>query len=188
MKKIILTLMLLAGIACFSKDAFEFVNAENGTSYIQINENMDSFTFSPDWHSLGNAGRVGYVIYPEGLDAAQRKEYISQNTSNPQFQKNANSGKISLGSVSAGDRIGFYEVRPNGGTHTFTTFEDWKDGTWLAFDKNGGHGKDEWMSLGAPTYSSPSSAPNGAPLPGAISVIFVGMVGATLLKKKKRAK
>jgi hypothetical protein len=191
MKKIILALFLLAGITCFS-DVFEFVNSDDGTSYIQINENLESFTFSPDWHSLGNAGRVGYVVYTDGMSKEEMRNYISQNADNPQFGKHVDGGKISLGSVSAGDRIGFYEVRPNGGVYVSTSFKDWNGDTWLAFDKNGGHGKDEWMRLGDADYqiSQPGpigpAAPSGAPLPGAVAALAVGLCGFMAAKLGKK--
>ena len=102
---------------------------------------------------------------------------------------------LDLGSLKAGDRVGFYEVRPNGGTYTQSAFKDWKDKTWLAFDKNGGNGKDEWMTIedisaqvaGGGTGGG-TGAPSGAPLPGALAVLLVGGVGAGAFKFGKRRK
>lgn len=168
----------------FGKDSFEFVNSSDGYSYIQINENIESFTFTPDWHSVGSAGKVGYVIYTSVMNSEDRATYMEANANNPQFGKKINNGVINLGSLSEGDKVGFYEVRPNDGVYTHTSFEDWKDETWLAFDKNNGHGKDEWISISG-IKTTPSGTPNGAPIPGILAVLFVGSIGATMIKKKR---
>ena len=214
MKKIAYSMALaLAASVAMAQDAFTFVNDGNyGYSYIQINQDLDSFSFKSDWHSLGNAGRVGYVVYTSDMSDADRAAYMEANANNPEFRKSVNGGVLDLGSLKAGDRVGFYEVRPNGGTYTQSAFKDWKDKTWLAFDKNGGHGKDEWMTIedisaqvaggstGGGTSGGTSggtgggtgggtSAPSGAPLPGALAVLLVGGVGAGAFKfgKKKQA-
>ncbi len=184
-------LALAASIAP-AEDAFTFVNdGDYGYSYIQINQDLASFKFKSDWHSLGNAGRVGYVVYPTDLKQDQLADYMEANANNPQFRKSANGGVVDLGELKAGDRVGFYEVRPNGGTYTQTAFKEWKDHVWLAFDKNGGNGKDEWMSITdiAAQAASNTSAPSGAPLPGALAALLVGGIGAGALKfgKKKQS-
>ena len=145
MKKIAcFTALALAATIAVADDAFTFVTDGNyGYSYIQINQDLDSFSFKSDWHSLGNAGRVGYVVYTSDMSDSDRAAYMEANANNPEFRKSVNGGVLDLGSLKAGDRVGFYEVRPNGGTYTQSAFKDWKDKTWLAFDKNGGHGKDE---------------------------------------------
>ena len=188
-------------IATFSHaiDAFEFVNSSDGYSYIQINENIESFTFKSDWHSLGNAGRVGYVVYTADMSDSDRAAYIEANADNPQFGKSINNGTVDLGSLKAGDKVGFYEVRPNGGVYTQTSFKDWHNEKWLAFDKNGGHGKDEWMTIadisvqeagsgssGGSSSGGGTGAPNGAPLPGALAILLVGAVGAGAFKAGKK--
>ena len=214
MKKIAcFTALALAAMVAVADDAFTFVNdGDYGYSYIQINQDLDSFSFKSDWHSLGNAGQVGYVVYTSDMSDADRAAYMEANANNPEFRKSVNGGVLDLGSLKAGDRVGFYEVRPNGGTYTQSAFKDWKDKTWLAFDKNGGHGKDEWMTIedvsaqvaggstGGGTSGGTSggtgggtgggtSAPSGAPLPGALAVLLVGGVGAGAFKfgKKKQA-
>lgn len=189
--------MSLAAVG-HAADAFEFVNSSDGYSYIQINESIESFTFKSDWHSLGNAGRVGYVVYTADMSDKERAVYMEANANNPQFGKNINDGIVDLGSLKAGDKVGFYEVRPNGGIYTQTLFKDWHDEKWLAFDKNGGHGKDEWMTIADINVStsggssagasggSSSGAPSGAPLPGALAVLLVGSVGFGALKASKK--
>lgn len=200
MKKLMMIAATLFAIGAFGA-AFEFVNDGNyGYSYVQINQDLDSFSFTPDWHSLGNAGRVGYVVYTADMSESERASYMEANANNPQFQKNVNGGVVEVKNLKAGDKVGFYESRPNGSVYTHSAFKDWKDGTWLAFDKNGGHGKDEWMSLGDISAtehgggtgggtSGGTTAPSGAPLPGALAVLLVGSVGAGAWKAggKKKA-
>ena len=176
-----MTMFLHAG------NAFEFVNSADGYSYIQINENLESFTFTPDWHSLGNAGRVGYIIYTADMSDSERAAYMEANANNPEFGKKINGGVVSFGPLNAGDKVGFYEERPNGGVYTHTSFEDWKDEKWLAFDKNGGYGKDEWMSIGN-VETKAAGAPNGAPIPGALAILLVGSVGAGCLLQTNKKK
>lgn len=182
-KKWLLALMLSIPFFGYAGNAFEFVNSADGYSYIQINENIESFTFKSDWHSLGNAGRVGYVVYTSDMSDSERAAYMKANANNPQFGKSINGGTVDLGSLKAGDKVGFYEVRPNGRVYMQTSFEDWHDEKWLAFDKNGGHGKDEWMSISG--IKTSSAAPNGAPLPGTLAILLVGGVGACCIGKKK---
>ena len=184
---------VIAAMAAVAEDAFTFVNdGDYGYSYIQINKDLDSFSFKSDWHSLGNAGRVGYVVYASDMSAADRAAYMEANANNPQFRKSVNGGVVDLGALKAGDRVGFYEERPNGGVYTQSAFKDWKDQKWLAFDKNGGNGKDEWMTIAdisAKEAGGGVAAPSGAPLPGVLAVMLVGGVGAGALKfgKKKQA-
>ena len=190
MKKSIICAVALAAMAASADEAFTFVNdGDYGYSYIQINQDMSSFSFKPDWHSLGNAGKVGYVVYTSDMSAADRAAYMETNANDPQFRKSVDGGVVDLGELKAGDRVGFYEIRPNGGTYTQSAFKEWNDTTWLAFDKNGGSGKDEWMSLGDVSYQlagGGGGTPAGAPLPGVLSVLLVGGVGAGALKAKKR--
>ena len=185
--------LALAGAVAAADEAFTFVNdGDYGYSYIQINQDLDSFKFKSDWHSLGNAGKVGYVVYPSDLSKEEFASYMESNANNPQFRKSVNGGVVDLGALKAGDRVGFYEARPNGGVYTQTAFKDWKDQKWLAFDKNGGNGKDEWMTIAdisAKEAGGGVAAPSGAPLPGVLAVMLVGGVGAGALKfgKKKQA-
>ena len=203
MKKTLMNSMIAAcaALVVHANDAFTFVNdGDYGYSYVQINQDLDSFSFTPDWHSLGNAGRVGYVIYTSDMSGGERAAYMEANANNPQFQKNMNGGMVEVKDLKAGDKVGFYEVRPNGGTYTQSAFKDWHDKTWLAFDKNDGSGKDEWMSIDDISVQtsgdtregtrggsgSSSDVPSGAPLPGALAVILVGVVGAGAWKAGKK--
>lgn len=203
MKNIITAIVLtMAAMSAIAGDAFTFVNdGDYGYSYIQINQDLDSFSFKSDWHSLGNAGRVGYVVYTHDMSASDMAAYMEANANNPEFRKSVNGGVLDLGSLKEGDRVGFYEVRPNGGTYTQTAFKEWHGKMWLAFDKNGGSGKDEWMSIedisavesggggnsgGGSGGGGGADAPSGAPLPGAVAMLLVGCVGAAAFKFGKK--
>ena len=200
MKKIasIMALALAASVAV-ADDAFTFVNdGDYGYSYIQINQDLDSFSFKSDWHSLGNAGRVGYVVYTADMSDSDRAAYMEANANDPQFRKSVNGGVVNVGALKEGDRVGFYEVRPNGGTYTQSAFKELHGKQVLAFDKNGGGGKDEWMSIedisAQPAGGGGSGggsgggtgAPSGAPLPGALAVMLVGGFGAGAFKFGKK--
>lgn len=180
-----------ATLSLFADSAYEFVNKDNGNgygySYIKINQDLDSFSFKSDWHSLGNAGQVGYVVYTSDMSDEQMAAYMEQSSHPPapKFRKSVNDGVVDLGSLKAGDRVGFYEVRPNGGIYTMSAFKDWKGEKWLAFDKNDGNGKDEWMTITDVSAVSPS-VPTGAPLPGVLAVLLVGGLGAGSMKLRKR--
>ena len=180
-------LALAASIAA-AEDAFTFVNdGDYGYSYIQINQDLASFKFKSDWHSLGNAGRVGYVVYPSDLKQDQLASYMAANANNPQFRKSVNDGVVDLGELKAGDRVALEPYVPDF-TCTQTAFKEWKDNVWLAFDKNGGNGKDESMSITdiAAQAANSTSAPSGAPLPGALAALLVGGIGAGALRFGKR--
>lgn len=188
MKKLIAIALMLATFNMFGADAFTFVNdGDYGYSYVKINQDLESFSFKPDWHSLGNAGKVGYVVYTADMSDADRAAYMEAHANDPRFQKKVNDGVVEIKNLKAGEGIGFYEVRPNGSTYTQTAFKDWHGQTWLAFDKNGGHGKDEWMSIGNVTTTTPA-APTGAPLPGALAAMLVGLTGAGAYKFRNAKK
>ena len=188
-KKSMIFAVALAAMAASADEAFTFVNdGDYGYSYIQITQDLSYFSFKPDWHSLGNAGKVGYVVYTSDMSAADRAAYMETNANDPQFRMSVDGGVVDLGELKAGDRVGFYEIRTNGGTYTQSAFKEWNDTTWLAFDKNGGSGKVEWMSLGDVSYqlAGGGGTPAGAPLPGVLSALLVGGIGASALKAKKR--
>lgn len=180
-------LIALIGFSVFGKDAYEFVNSANGYSYIQINEDLDAFSFKSDFKSIGNSGKVGYVVYAEGLENEQMAEYIRANAGNAQFGKKVNGGIVDLGALKAGDRVGFYLERNNGDTVYKTIFTEKHGVDYLEFSKNGvGQGKDEWMSISDVHAVSVPVQPTGAPLPGMLAVIFIGGVGAGAIFMKKR--
>lgn len=181
---------IMTVFASFGASEYEFVTRDNGSSYIKINQNLESFSFKSDFKSIGNSGRVGYVVYPNDLsesDYGSYMAYITENASNPQFGKSLSDGNVKLGSLKSGTRVGFYLLRNNGNVVTATAFVE-KNGTqYLEFDKNGGSGKDEWMSIEG-VSAVPESVPTGAPLPGALAALLVGGVGAFAARRRRASK
>lgn len=119
-------LALAAGIAAslstwaFAAEPFEFVTAANGNgfAYIQINEDLDSFSFHSDFKSIGNSGKVGYYLYPDGLSGKALADYVKATVAagNAEFAKKIDNGLVDLGALKAGDRVGFFLDRNNGDT------------------------------------------------------------------------
>ena len=176
----------LAAVFCVVADeeAYTFVTKENGYSYIQINQDLEAFSFTSDFKSIGNSGKVGYVKYSQGLTDDQLAEYIKTHADDAEFGKKIDGGEVELGALNAGDRVGFYLQRNNGVTVYETAFVVRHGADYLEFDKNGGSGKDEAMSIS--NVKTKSAAPSGQPLPGLLAVLLVGGVGAGALKLRKR--
>ena len=181
---------LLAGSALFgaqAEEAYTLVNDAQGYSYIQINQDVSSFSFTSDFKSIGNSGKVGFFVYPAGLEGQALKDYIASiPADDAKFAKSINHGLVDLGALSAGDRIGFYLDRNNGDLVRGWDFQTKHDVTYIAFDKNGGKGKDEWMSIGDITTSTTTTS--GQPLPGALVMLALGGAGLGLFKCKKGKK
>lgn len=173
----------LMTFGAFADDAYTLVTKKDGSSYIQINKDLDSFSFNSDFKSIGNSGKVGYVVYSQDLHDDQLADYLKTHSGKAEFAKKINDGLVDLGALKAGDRVGFYLDRKNGETVYATAFVT-KHGTdYLEFDKNGGSGKDEWMSIEG--VKAVGSVPTGAPLPGALAVLLVGGIGAGAMKLRR---
>ena len=198
MKKIIAALVSgLAVCGAMADEAYTLVNDPQGYSYIKINQDIDSFTFVSDFKSIGNGGTVGFFLYPAGLEGQELKDYIANfPADNPDFAKKVNGGKVDLGSLKAGDRVGFYENKNGHGIVRGWDFQTKNGTTYIAFDKNGGTGKDEWMSIenitagvgggsGSGSGSGNGGSPSGAPLPGALVMLALGGAGFGALKLKR---
>ena len=188
MKKMIaIGTMALALTGVCADEAFTLVNDAQGYSYIQINEDLGSFKFTSDFKSIGNSGKVGFFIYPDGLSGQALKDYIANiPADNAQFAKKINGGVVDLGALKAGDRVGFYLDRNNGDIVRNWDFATKHDTTYIAFDKNGG-GKDEWMSI-TDVKTSGTEGPSGQPLPGVLAMLALGGLGIGAVKAKKKAK
>ncbi|MCQ2390316.1 MAG: hypothetical protein MJ240_02730 [Kiritimatiellae bacterium] len=193
-KAILVAAAALTLMAAKAEDAYALVNDAKGYSYIQINEDLDSFKFTSDFKSIGNSGKVGFFVYPEGLEGDALKKYINEAADdNAMFGKQINHGEVDLGALKAGDRVGFYLDRNNGRLVRDWSFETKHGTTYIAFDKNGG-GKDEWMPINNVTTTAAGSgsgdAPAGQPLPGALAMLALGGLGAGVakLRGKKKAK
>ena len=181
--------LTLAATVVAAEDAFTFVNDGN-YSYVQINQDLDSFSFKADWHDFDGRGeKVGYVVYSSDMTAEQRAAYIKENASadNAEFGGKKGSSDVDLGALKAGDLVGFYGVR-DGEIYTASIFEFGRWGTKVELDIDGKCACDKDFTIGSIT-AVPTATPNGAPLPGALAVLLVGGVGAGAFKfgKKKQA-
>ena len=163
--------------------AYTLVNKPNGYSFIQINQDLDSFSFTSDFKSISNSGKVGYVVYGKDLSDGELGDYLKANSGNAEFAKKLNDGLVDLGALKAGDRVGFYLERNNGSTVYSTEFVEKHGTTYLEFEKNGS-GKDEWMPIG--NVKAVGHVPSGAPLPGLLAMLLVGGAGAGSMKLIKR--
>lgn len=172
----------LAAVFCIAADegAYTLVTKENGYSYIQINQDLAAFSFTSDFKSIGNSGKVGYVKYSQGLTDDQLAEYIKTHADDAEFGKKIDGGQVELGALSAGDRVGFYLQRNNGVTVYETAFVVRHGEDYLAFEKNGGSGNGAAMSIS--NMKTTSAPPSGQPLPGLLAVLLVGGIGAGAFK------
>ena len=178
---------LMSGALLADDSLYELVNDADGYSYIKFNADVQDFAFKSDFKSIGNSGKVGYYILPDGLSAQEAKEYIAKLEMNDaQFGKKINDGIVDLGERQNGERVGFYLQRNNGDLVRGWSFQDAKGTTYIAFDKNGGHGKDEWMSIEDISVIPRTDIPTGAPLPGVLTMLLLGGASAGVLKLRKR--
>lgn len=181
-----LFLVIATAFSALAENAYQLVNDENGYSYIQINADVDSFKFQSDFKSIGNSGKVGFFVYPNNLTGDALKQYIdSLPADSAAYSKSKDNGTIELGAKNAGDRIGFYLDRNNGDIVKVWSFETYNGKTYIAFDKNG-KGKDEFMSI-ENIYIDMANSPviSGAPLPGFLTIIFIGLTGILFMSKPK---
>ncbi len=103
----IFSMIMFSSYCDTDKPAYELVNDEKGFSYIQINADMEDFSFKSDFKSIGNSGMVGYFIYPNGLNDEEMKAYIEKVDIEAKFSKKINGGLVDLGTLKAGDKVGF---------------------------------------------------------------------------------
>lgn len=198
MKKFIAAIVSgLAVCGAMADEAYTLVNDAQGYSYIQINQDLESFSFVSDFKSIGNGGTVGFFLYPAGLEGQALKDYIATfPADDAKFMKKLDGGTVDLGSLKAGDRVGFYENKNGHGIVRGWDFQTKNGTTYIAFDKNGGKGKDEWMSIenisagvagtgGGAGDGTGDGTPSGAPLPGALVMLALGGAGFGALKLKR---
>lgn len=162
----------------YSSDAYGIVSGsrqgENG--YISVLRDIESFSITTDFGSIGNSGAVGFYVYSDDIANAVDGGSL--------FRK-GNSDGIDLGSLSAGDKIGFYLVRNNGDIITDFYFAQDGDSISLQFVKNGGNGKDEMFAFGqVNVVASGGSDPSGQPLPGILAALIAG--GAVHMVRRRR--
>lgn len=190
MKKFAVWAMVLAAGAAFAQEAYTLVNDDAGYSYIQINSDLDSFSFKSDFKSVGNSGKVGFYVYPETLTGDALKDYISAYpATDAKFAKHIDGGTINLGGLKAGDRVGFYLDRKNGDIVRSWNFADKHGTTYIEFNKNGiGSSKDEWISMADIKATVATPHISGQPLPGLMAVLLLagGVMGAGSVRRRRR--
>ncbi len=160
-----------------SSDSYQFVSGSRGgeNGYIQITQNIASFTFSTDFGSIGNAGTLSYYTYTDNPTNA---------TDGGTAFRKSNGAVIDLGSLSEGEKVGFYLTRNNGDVLTSFYFTQEGDSLYLKFTKNGS-GNDEMFLIANVTSSSDSNKSSGQPLPGILAALLVG--GGVAAYRRKRA-
>ncbi len=187
MKKLFLTFGLIVAATIASaatqyplsgnSDSYEFILGSRGgeNGYIQINQNITSFTFSTDFGSVGNAGTLGFYTYTDDPTVA---------TDGGVAFRKSNGSEIDLGSLTEGEKVGFYLTRNNGDILTDFFFVQEDDNIYLKFTKNTGNGKDEMFLIANVSYAN-SGKTSGQPLPGILAALLVG--GGVAAYRRKRA-
>ncbi len=177
MKKIIfMTLVLVSGILSAATQ-YEFIYGSiSSPGYIQITQDLTSFSFATDFGSVGNAGSLGFYTFTD--DPANR---VDGGTT---FRK-ANGSTVALGSFTEGQKIGFYLTRNNGTILTDFYFTEEGGNIYLNFVKTG-NGKDEILLFGSIIAGGDTPAPSGQPLPGVLAAMILGGGAAYSAYRRKR--
>ena len=215
MKKLLMCAVVAAAIGSYADDAFTLVNDPDGFSYIRINENLDSFSFDVlKYENYSLNGHAGYFVYTDGMSGRELSNYIKENgVGIAKNQKLVDVGPLSEGDKLAfyrweksGSFLGWggrtvYDTDYILGTKVVSRSTDrWgnvsetvlDEGTFVDFISGNTYqtGDGGWMKIEisavASSSSSPVNAPSGAPLPGALAMLFVGGIGAGALKLGKR--
>ena len=168
---------VMVGVSAWGADGYDLVT--QGTDYVQINENLDAFTITSDFGSVGNSGHVGYYVYTGELTKDVMDAKIAESIkAGDNFNKKDRA--MTVKALSAGDKIGFYLLRNNGNLVTDWHFvETHKGGTGIQFDKNGGKGYDETLEFGeiVVVRQGQGGQTSGMPLPGFLPALLVGGLG-----------
>lgn len=189
MKKIILalTIMVTVGIASAvtqytadsSGNSYDIFNGVKGgdNGYIQINQDM-TFSFTTDFGSVGGSGGLGFYTYTDNPANA---------VDGGVTYKKGDGTTIDLGTLSEGEKVGFYLVRNNGDIITDFYFVEEEGELYLKFIKNNGHGSDEMFLVSS--IITNNTPPSGQPLPGVLAALLLGG-GATysVYRNKRKAK
>ncbi len=160
-----------------TSDFYQFVLGSKGgeNGYIQINQDIASFTFVTDFGSIGNAGSLGFYTYTDNP--------IEATDGGVAFRK-SNGMEIDLGKLEEGEKVGFYLTRNNGDVLRDFYFTQEGENLYLKFTKNGGGG-DETFLIARITYLSGEGNPtSGQPLPGILAALLMGS-GIAIYRRKR---
>ena len=205
MKKILTTILAVTislGLFAEGEQLWSLVRPQGGFHYISIDQNLDTFSFDIlKYENCGLNGHAGYFVYTDGLSGKELENYIKEN--GVTIAKNQET--VNVGSLNEGDKVGFYRTSDKSvdtgyiiGTKVVQHSTDWfghttetilDEGIFVDYISGSTYqsGDGGWMKIDihATPASGGTEAPNGAPLPGALAIMFVGGIGATMLKKKK---
>lgn len=209
MKKILTTILAVTiSLSLFAEgeQLWSLDRPQGGFHYISIDQNLDAFSFDIlKYENCGLNGHAGYFVYTDRLSDKELENYIKEN--GVTIAKNQET--VNVGSLNEGDKVGFYRTSGKSidtgyiiGTKVVQHSTDWfghttetilDEGIFVDYISGSTYqtGDGGWMKIDiAATPASSSSGggtgtPNGAPLPGTLAVMFVGGIGATILKKKK---
>lgn len=205
MKKILTTILAVTislGLFAEGEQLWSLVRPQGGFHYISIDQNLDTFSFDIlKYENCGLNGHAGYFVYTDGLSGKELENYIKEN--GVTIAKNQET--VNVGSLNEGDKVGFYRTSDKSidtgyiiGTKVVQHSTDWfghttetilDEGIFVDYISGSTYqsGDGGWMKIDihATPASGGTEAPNGAPLPGALAIMFVGGIGATMFKKKK---
>lgn len=211
MKKSMIFAVALAAMAASAADElWSIVRPEGGFHYISIDQNLESFSFDIlKYENCALNGHTGYFVYTDGMSGRELTQYIKENG----VDIAKNQASVDVGPLNAGDKVGFYKWDTTGygrnqqktigssyiiGTkvvqhstdmwgHTTETILD--EGLFVDYISGSTYqsGNGGWMKIEIDATPASGATPvSGAPLPGVLSVLLVGGVGAGALKAKKR--
>jgi len=187
-----------------AEQLWSLVRPESGFHYVSIDQNLDAFSFDVlKYENASLNGHTGYFVYTDEMSGNELENYIREN--GVAIEKNQTT--VDVGALNEGDKVGFYKWDISGCGHSQRTTIDtgyiigtkvvsrstdmWGHTTETILDEGtfvdyisgdsyqSGHGG--WMKIeisAIPASSGGSEPANGAPLPGALAVILVGMIGA----------
>lgn len=184
MKKLVMIAAMVTAACVWGADEYEFISAK--TDYIGITEDLDSFSITSDFGSVGGSGKVGYYVYDGALSAAERATLINESVNKGNYFTKANN-TLTISNLSAGDKIGFYLVRKNGNVISDWHFsQDAGSTNGIVFPKSG-HGRDEVLAFAEIVVIRQSQDPGttGMPLPGFLPALLIGGCGLSGMSWKR---
>ncbi|MDR0932644.1 MAG: hypothetical protein LBM70_06455 [Victivallales bacterium] len=181
MKKLLFGVALLCGVVLNAAPQYTInYGSKTANGGITVNEDLSSMTLTSDFGNVGGGGSIGYYVYGDDVkDYTPGGELFGKSDS-----------KINIGSLNAGDNIGFFLKRSNGSIVTQFHFEENQNGLFLVFDK-GNSGRSETVQIGEITtvdFSDGGGGLSGQPLPGVVAAFLSGgaVWGIVQLRRKKQ--
>ena len=183
MKNLGFVMMAMVSLCALGADEYEFVTGKyqilaDKQNYIQINEDLDSFTVNMDFGSIGGSGSVGYYVYDGSIGTVELLSKVSESRREGNLVNKQQGGSLTISNLSAGDKIGFYLVRNNGVVYTDWRFVESAGGvSGISFNRL--LAKDEILTFGDIVVVShgQGAQTSGMPLPGFLPALLIGGVG-----------